>query len=250
MSIFLTETNTRHSLLYKHKHFRDKTQTKLTSNSTKLTGASSEAPIDVDGGFPVASDETPALRREESDDNDAIILDDIPAISEPEIETDLGSANRPSKRRRRGQPADDGDGEGSDNGGIEVIESDLSADGSDDNGAGSAGSDSESWTNDQPPSKRRKEGEVGRDSAARDDKKKLAMDISYEGFAIYGRVLCLVVKRRGTGGGSGSGGRSGTSVSSLANKSQTGPPAGQAMMENWITSTQMPTAAEGDELEA
>ncbi|KAK1764789.1 hypothetical protein QBC33DRAFT_183599 [Phialemonium atrogriseum] len=250
VSIFLTETNTRHSLLYKHKHFRDKTQTKLTSNSTKLTGASSEAPIDVDGGFPVASDETPALRREESDDNDAIILDDIPAISEPEIETDLGSANRPSKRRRRGQPADDGGGEGSDNGGLEVIESDLSADGSDDDGAGSAGSDSESWTDDQPPSKRRKEGEVGRDSAARDDKKKLAMDISYEGFAIYGRVLCLVVKRRGTGGGgSGSGGRGGTSVSSLANKSQTGPPAGQAMMENWITSTQMPTAAEGDELE-
>ena len=57
-----------------------------------------------------------------------------------------------------------------------------------------------------------------------DDKKKMAMDTSYDGFSIYGRVLCLVVKRKdkkvkgvaGFGGG------------------------GQAMMEDWITSTQMP----------
>lgn len=50
VSLFLTETDTRHSLLYKHRKARDKTQTRLVSNSAKLTGASSEAPIDVDNG--------------------------------------------------------------------------------------------------------------------------------------------------------------------------------------------------------
>lgn len=55
-----------------------------------------------------------------------------------------------------------------------------------------------------------------------DDKKKLGMDTTYDGFSIYGRILCLVVKRRGTAKGKGMAG--GT---------------GQAMMEEWITSTQM-----------
>ena len=30
-----------------------------------------------------------------------------------------------------------------------------------------------------------------------DDKKKLALNTSYDGFSIYGRILCLVVKRKG-----------------------------------------------------
>ena len=58
-----------------------------------------------------------------------------------------------------------------------------------------------------------------------DDKKKLGLNTMYDGFSIYGRILCLVVKRRGTAKGKDlSGG------------------AGQAMMEEWISSTQ---AAEG-----
>jgi hypothetical protein len=90
-----------------------------------------------------------------------------------------------------------------------------------------------------PPSKRRKE--KGPDKDAGDDKKKLAMDISYEGFAIYGRVLCLVVKRR-----DGSGARGGSATALSGAKSQTGRPGGQAMMESWITSTQLPEAAEDE----
>ena len=54
-----------------------------------------------------------------------------------------------------------------------------------------------------------------------DDKKKLAMDTTYEGFSIYGRILCLVVKRKGL----------------VKGKVITGG-TGQAMMENFITSTQ------------
>ena len=66
VSIFLTETSTRHALLTKHKHFHDTTQTKLTSNSGRLIGETNEAPIDVD----IATELAPALRREESEEED------------------------------------------------------------------------------------------------------------------------------------------------------------------------------------
>ena len=54
-----------------------------------------------------------------------------------------------------------------------------------------------------------------------DDKKKMALETMYDGFTIYGRILCLVVKRRGTARGKDLAGG-----------------AGQAMMEEWIASTQ------------
>jgi hypothetical protein len=227
VSIFLTETDTRHSLLHKRKLFRDKIQTRLTSNSTKLVGASREAPIDVEAG----ETDVP-IRREDDDDQDAINLADIPMVDE--TAPDLEPTNRRPKRRRpreQGQEAEGGSDGGSD---VEVID-DSSADElfvgegeSDESDAGAA----------QRPTKRRKEkaAAVG-DAAERDDKKKMAMDISYEGFAIYGRVLCLVVKRRGDGGARGG------SSSVPSNKYQTGRPGGQAMMENWIASTQLPEAA-------
>ena len=62
-----------------------------------------------------------------------------------------------------------------------------------------------------------------------DDKKKMLLNTSYDGFAIYGRILCLVVKRRGVTKGKDRAG--GT---------------GQAMMEEWIASTQL---AEGQLME-
>lgn len=54
-----------------------------------------------------------------------------------------------------------------------------------------------------------------------DDKKKLKLHTTYDGFSIYGRILCLVVKRRG-----------------LARGKEPARGTGQAMMEEWITSTQ------------
>ena len=54
-----------------------------------------------------------------------------------------------------------------------------------------------------------------------DDKKKLALGTTYDGFIIYGRILCLVVKRKGN----------------VRGKEVAGG-AGQAMMEEWIASTQ------------
>ena len=56
----------------------------------------------------------------------------------------------------------------------------------------------------------------------RDDKKQLGLTTAYNGFKIYGRILCLIVKRTG-----------GTRVAQQANSG-----GGKAMMEEWIASTQ------------
>lgn len=57
--------------------------------------------------------------------------------------------------------------------------------------------------------------------AGEDDKKKLALNTSYDGFSIYGRILCLVVKRRG--------GQNGRLPGGLADQN------GQQMLENWVS---------------
>lgn len=53
-----------------------------------------------------------------------------------------------------------------------------------------------------------------------DDKKKLGFKTTYEGFSIWGWVLCLIVERKGGPGKTGSGGNA------------------QALMQEWIASTQ------------
>ncbi len=256
MSIFLTETDTRHSLLHKTKLFRDKLQTRLTSNSTKLMGASQDEAIDVDGAYPQGVDIP--IRRED-DDDDANLADIPMADDADETPARPESTNRRPKRRRdpRGHGHDEADRASGVEGAsahVEVIDSDSSGNElfvDDDEGGSSEESEDGSDDSDdadtrQPPSKRRKET-AGDAAPERDDKKKMALDISYEGFAIYGRVLCLVVKRRGDGGGGAKGGGT-SSVPSGSNKPQTaaGRPGGQAMLENWIASTQLPDPAAED----
>ena len=74
-----------------------------------------------------------------------------------------------------------------------------------------------------PSSMNKSKRHVGEDEdGGDDDKKKLGMDTTYDGFSIYGRILCLVVKRKGTAKGK-----------------ETARGTGQAMMEGWIASTQM-----------
>jgi hypothetical protein len=60
-----------------------------------------------------------------------------------------------------------------------------------------------------------------------DDEKKLAFKTSYEGFSIWGWVLCLLVDRKGGPG-----------------KKVSGPDA-QALMAEWITSTQLQQEDDG-----
>lgn len=249
MSIFLTETDTRHSLLHKRKLLRDKIQTRLTSNSSKLMGASHDEPIDVEGQFPQGEgdDDVPIIREEDGDDQNTINLADIPMADE--TAADPEPTNRKPKRRRprgQGQEAERGSEDGSD---AEVVidDSDSSADDGLFVGEEGESDESDAETGPRPPKRRKEKAAAEGDTAAaaRDDKKKMAMDISYEGFAIYGRVLCLVVKRRGDGAAKSSG----SAVTARAAKDQTGRPGGQAMMENWIASTQLPeTVGEGDAL--
>lgn len=219
MSIFLTGTDTRHSILHKTKIFRDKTQTKLTSNSSKLTGGDSlDAAIDVDAHVPDV-----AILAE--DDDEPMALDAIPAIDEP------APASRPKRRRADTSP--------------------IHVDSDDEEGPSSDSSEDELFVRDSddsdgppPPKRRRDKVDKGKDkdetttAAAEDEKKKMAVDISYEGFAIYGRVLCLVIKRRGAKALASSAGGS---------RPLTGRPGGQAVMENWITSTQLPEGGGEDE---
>ncbi len=192
VSIFLTETSTRHSLLTKQKHFREKGSGALRSNSDKLTGAgtTSEEAIQLeDGGGDVS---VPGIRREESDEN-MFGLNDIPLAEDDEDGDAFETMRARPKRGRRRADDDEDDGDG-----LFVNEDDEA-----------------------PMPKRVKESLiVERDG--QEDKKKMAMDTSYDGFSIYGRVLCLVVKKRDTG------------------KAKSGMSGGQAMMEEWITSTQMP----------
>lgn len=92
-------------------------------------------------------------------------------------------------------------------------------------------SDEETFeTQPERPSKQRKSTtERTRDEA--DDKKKMGLSTSYEGFSIYGRTLCLVVKRKGK---------------KAAPNSTTVPPGGSQMMEQWV-STQAAQEAGLDE---
>ncbi|KAI1774554.1 hypothetical protein F4818DRAFT_65446 [Hypoxylon cercidicola] len=256
VSIFLTETSTRHALLTKHKHFHDTTQTKLTSNSSRLVGASNETPIDVDAAAELA----PAIRLEDSDDevDPAAALAAIPAVDETDAAAGTGSGRRP-KRARRNTEAEPG--AGADRGGEDQGDSDVEIVSDSENESDEDGlfvhddedPDSDAGTR-PPPAKRRRRGTAARAAAAalesdnaEDDKKKLAMDISYEGFSIYGRVLCLVVKRRegSISGGpqqpaAGPGRGSRTPAGTTATKPGGGSGRGQAMMENFIISTQVP----------
>jgi hypothetical protein len=76
--------------------------------------------------------------------------------------------------------------------------------------------------------------EENRDTGGDDDKKKLGMNTSYDGFSIYGRILCLVVKRKGK-----------KAVVSAAGSAPLG---GSQMMEQWV-STQAAQEAGLDDFE-
>lgn len=183
--MFLTEGLTRHSLITKQKQFTKKP--KIQSTGNKLTGwlNNSENPITLE------DDDAPVGLREEEDEPR---LNDIPELAD--------------KGKRR---ADD-----------EFEDNDPLFVSSDDEGT--------FQTQRVAPSKRRKgprragQGKAvdidDAEAEVEDDKKKLALNTTYDGFSIYGRILCLIVKRKGK----------------KAASSTIGAPAGGSqMMENWVS---------------
>ncbi|TKA78710.1 hypothetical protein B0A49_02525 [Cryomyces minteri] len=83
-------------------------------------------------------------------------------------------------------------------------------------------------------SKRRKrDAATGKDEVGtEDDKKKLALNTSYDGFSIYGRILCLVVKKKG---GKGKAVGAGSAVG------------GSEMLENWVSTQAVRDAEEAED---
>lgn len=178
VSIFLTETSTTHTLLTKQKAFADKARVK--SNSGKL-GIGNYLQSTTENPISVDDDQPPNILLEE--DADETRLDDIP------------EATTSSKKRGRS------DGEAID----------VSDDDDDD--------DDSFQTQNVRSKKKQKSRDVEEEEPEQeDDKKKMALNTQYEGFSIYGRILCLIVKRKG-----------------VKKSATAGPSAGSEMLENWVS---------------
>ena len=198
VTIFLTELSTRHSLLTKQKQFSNKPKLKSTGN--KLTGWLNN---NSDNRIVIDDDELPPEILQE-EDNDVVELRDIPEVGE-------------GSKRKASKAAED-----------------------EDDALFVSSSDEEFFQTQRERGKKRKKRRaeqsksmepVEDENMAADDKKKLALSTSYDGFSIYGRILCLVVKRKGK----------------RAEQSHTSAPlGGSQMMEQWV-STQAAQEAGLDE---
>lgn len=192
VTIFLTEISTRHSLLTKQKQFSDKPKIKATGSN--LTGwlNTSDHPMCVD------DDAVPDILREDGDA--APKLHDI-----PDVQTG-------SKRK--------------------AVETDP------DDALFVSSSDEDTFQTQRQAPQRRKQklradepvpaAEV--DEERQDDKKKLALNTSYDGFSIYGRILCLLVKRKGQ-----------------RPKQTHAPTGGSQMMEQWVSTQAAQEGGIGDD---
>jgi hypothetical protein len=200
--MFLTESSQRHSLITKQKQFASKP--KLKSTGSKLTGwlNNSDNPITLDGGGDV-----PELLR--GDEENELELSEIPEV-----------AGNTGKRKAN------------------IADADL------DEPFFVSSSDEETFqTQRAPAAKRRKqvsntkakdtedeEAVIGND--ADDDKKKLGLTTSYDGFSIYGRILCLIVKRKGR---------------KAAPSIMAQPAGGSQMMEQWVSTQAVQEAGLDDD---
>ncbi|KAJ4989872.1 hypothetical protein SVAN01_04709 [Stagonosporopsis vannaccii] len=200
VSIFLTELSCRHSVMTKQKQFKDKPR--IQSNSGKLTnwittGTSDQATIiNEDAAYPI-------VIAEENDD-DIFDLANIPEAPKRSTHSKRG--------RNQVQKDTNGDTSGSDGGDLIVPKT----------------FNKQSMADTVPADAQIIEVE----DQVQDDKKKLGLNTSYEGFSIYGRILCLVVKRRGvrnTAGGASA------------------PVSSQQMLENWVSTQAAGQAGDDDE---
>jgi hypothetical protein len=161
-----------------------KERPRIQSNSGKLTGwlttGTRDQPVDV-----TDKQGEPFILREE-DDDEVIHLSDVPE-AEPV----------PTSNKRSRSVAKEN-----------IISSD--------------GDTSHSPSPEPVPSRKRTRRRDRRDSEADrgDDDKKLGLTTSYDGFSIYGRILCLIVKRKGPKTNAG-----GTAVAGSSQK----------MLENWVS---------------
>ncbi|KAI9888063.1 MAG: hypothetical protein M1823_000185 [Watsoniomyces obsoletus] len=187
VAIFLTDPSTRHSLLKKQKFYRDPTQGPRPS-SRNITGLGSLAPTEDNPG-----PGSPIVIREE-DEDEATPQNIPPARGSEDDETyiiqDSDSENeRPVRTRQSKRHQETRNVEGQRSRRSHALQ--------------------------EPSEPMETEDDEGKDS------KKLIAQVTYDGYSIYGRILCLVVKRRQKTVGRA--------------KAPTAP----AMVEDWIQSTQV-----------
>ena len=198
----MTDLSTRHSLLTKKKTFQDAEKPRFPPNLGKVTADDA-----VVGGRGA-----PVIIREESDELDTTALQDIPAVDLDEDDDPLQEDHRVSIRQSRSGQDHAADREG---------------------GVASEEHHTQRMSRSGHRRKANLDSKTGYTEDQGDEKKKLGINTSYEGFSIYGRILCLIVKRRGNTSGKGS----------IPSRGPAG--SGQAMMEDWIASTQQVASEDG-----
>ena len=248
VSIFLTENSTRHSLLIKSKDFKTKKK-RIRSNSGKLTGQLGDKDAAKDNGKDEGEgDESPAkdpitlsdneaddgeadkpvtILQEDEDDNDngasGMKLADIPEIpADHQAKSTGDNSTRTRQRRQRTragktkETAQDVDGSSDDNEGDNYNEINHSS----------------------------KNGAILPHTTGMDNKKKMLLQTTYDGFSIYGRILCLIVNykkappRRGNANVNAN--------SSSPGSTAAGKKAGQQMLEQWVSSQAVLNEGGGD----
>ncbi|TQS34168.1 hypothetical protein Golomagni_05458 [Golovinomyces magnicellulatus] len=177
VSMFLTDTRTRHSLLKKQKIFFENDKKEIRSNSNKLFGTSAEPSIDVPPDEPIIRDSMSSPTAE-------LNLQDLPEAGSHQSQNISDEPEQCTTKRPRD------------------VSSPFSSSAA------------------EPPSKRLRNQNSSM-SEEEHEEKKLSIRTTYDGFTVYGRVLCLVVKRLD---------RVINQTSGLIN---------QATVENWISSTQL-----------
>jgi hypothetical protein len=190
VSIFLKETSTRHSLLTKQKSAGDKPRLKSTGNKLTSWMNTKSDPITITDDAP-----EPRILQEEDDEGDVV---------------ELASILPPTTASKRKTPDPD-------------VDDALFV----------SSSDEETFATQRVAPRKRRRVDIAQESeddrpdivGEDDDKKKLALNTSYDGFSIYGRILCLIVTRKGQ--------KKGPSEKDIG----TDAPAlgGSQMMEQWVS---------------
>jgi hypothetical protein len=206
--MFLTEGLTRHSLITKQKQFGNKP--KIQSTGNKLTGwlngaNNSENPITLedDGGVPeglrdedgdepglrdlnLADGDNGAAKRKADEENEYHDNDNEALFVSSDDEVTFQTQRAAPLKRRKG------------------TRQQKNTRGSNEDAETGSGNEAVAAVADE-------------DEDEDDDKKKLALKTTYDGFSIYGRILCLIVKRKGKKAAPGTVG------------------GGSQMMEEWVS---------------
>ena len=175
--MFLTEGLTRHSLITKQKAFGNKP--KIQSTGNKLTGWLNGA----------NDKENPITLEDDGEVPEGLRLEDGPGLRD----LSLADGGKGTAKRKADDEEDEADNEAL------FVSSDDEVTFQTQRAAPVKRRKGTRQQNKTPGSNEDAETGSGNEAADEDndDKKKLALKTTYDGYSIYGRILCLIVKRKG-----------------------------------------------------